>query len=131
MEGNVRQAIIVLKEVTHLLLAHLALLILLSYRQSWQIVLLARPVSTVKMLQQQRLLEIAPLDTTARMKIEVSPIQLPEYARLIKNATVVQPKPAVQQTVNINLIEAKVYAYSAQPVSYAQIQDLLIVTITH
>ena len=65
------------------------------------------------------------------MKIEVSPIQLPEYARLIKNATVVQPKPAVQQTVNINQIEAKVHAYSAQPVSFAQIQDLLIVTITH
>ena len=58
VEDNVRQVIIALKEVTHQLLVHPALLILLSYRQSWQIVLLARSVSTVKMLQQQRLLEI-------------------------------------------------------------------------
>ena len=82
------------------------------------------------MLQQQRLLEIVRLDIIARMKIEVFPIQLLEYARLIKNATVVQPKLAVQQTVNINLIEARVHAYSVQPGSFAQIQDLLIVTIT-
>ena len=131
VEDNVRQAIIALKEVTHQLLVHPALLILLSYRQSWQIVLLVLPVSTVKMLRQQRLQVIVRLDIIARMKIEVFPILLPECARLIKNATVVQPKLAVQQTVNINLIEARVHAYSAQLGSYVQIQDLLIATIIH
>ena len=120
-EDNVRQVIIALKEVTHQLLVHPALLILLSYRQSRQIVLLALQVSIVKMLLRQRLLEIVPQDTIALMKIEVFPILLLEYAQPTKNATVVQPKPAVLQTANINQIEVRVHAYSAQLASFVQV----------
>ena len=63
VEDNVRQVIIVLKEVIHLLLVHPALLILLSYRQRRQIVLHVLPVSTVKTLRQQLLQEIFALCT--------------------------------------------------------------------